>query len=146
MFNVKEIVDNMCFENETFEDIADGYDCSNPRHIEIIIDKCEKENIECNALKQALQDHYNDKSNVSNEELKQVYEALKNREKNPRGSFDNAGRFYIIDQDLIDYKMPSAKYPYVQMKAARTAKFVKALAEKYKCKSLEALEKVAYSN
>ncbi|OPH35178.1 hypothetical protein [Moraxella atlantae] len=76
---------------------------------------------------------------VSSAELKQVYEMLKNRQLHPAGEFDNAGRFYLEDYELVDVRAPSAKYPFSQMNAGRTSKFVKAMAEKYKVQTLDQL-------
>jgi hypothetical protein len=63
---------------------------------------------------------------------------LKERELHPRGEFDKAGRFYLADSELVDCRAPSAKYPYSQMQAGRTAKYVKRMNEKYRPQTIEA--------
>lgn len=92
----------------------------------------------------ALQAYYNEnyvekEATVSREDIKAVFQMLKDRELHPVGTFDKAGRFYLRDSELVDVRSPSAKYPYSQMNAGRTAKFVKAIAEKYKCSDKAAL-------
>lgn len=69
--------------------------------------------------------------NVSKEEIKEVYLALKNREINPTGKFDKAGRWYAEHGDLINVRAPSRSWPYSQMQACRTLKYVKAVAEHF---------------
>lgn len=147
MQDLKVILENLCFNCEKFEEVFKGFEknTSNPNRMKRLVKVCEEEGIQCEELKQALIEHDEDECTLSKEEIKEVYIKLKDRIENPRGSFDNAGRFYIEDPELIDVRSPSAKYPYSQINAARTAKFVKALAEKYKCKTLEDLEIVAFS-
>ncbi len=86
-----------------------------------------------------LADHNKLTVGVSSADLKKVYEMLKNRELHPEGDFDKAGRFYLEDYELVDVRAPSAKYPFSQMNAGRTSKFVKAMAEKYKVQTLDQL-------
>lgn len=76
---------------------------------------------------------------LSRDVYKEVYVMLKDRALHPTGSFDKAGRFYLKDSELVDCRRPSAKYPYTQMNAARTASFVKAISRKYACSSKEEL-------
>ncbi|MDO4895662.1 hypothetical protein [Moraxella sp.] len=64
---------------------------------------------------------------------------LKERKLHPVGEFDKRGRFYLEDDELVDVRSPSAAYPYSQMSAGRTSKFVKAMAEKYKVQSKDEL-------
>ncbi|AKI27688.1 hypothetical protein [Moraxella phage Mcat17] len=90
-------------------------------------------------LKAVIAEHETKAIGVSKDELKQVYVMLKERQLHPRGEFDKAGRFYLDDADLVDVRPPSTKYPYSQMSAGRTAKFVKAMAEKYKVQTIEEL-------
>lgn len=92
-----------------------------------------------NELKAVIAEHETKAIGVTKDELKQVYVMLKERKLHPRGEFDRAGRFYLDDADLVDVRPPSTKYPYSQMSAGRTAKFVKAMAEKYKVQNLEQL-------
>lgn len=70
-----------------------------------------------------------------------VYSKLKNREINPRGRFDGAGRFYAENADLIDVREPSRAFPYSHMSACRTKKYVAKVVEKFNVKSQEELEK-----
>lgn len=79
------------------------------------------------------------KSGLSKEILKEVYVMLKNRELHPRGEFDKRGRFYLEDDELVNVRSPSVTYPYSQMLAGRTSKFVKAMADKYNCQTKEEL-------
>ena len=68
-----------------------------------------------------------------------VYSELKNREIHPAGEFDSAGRFYLNNSDLVNVRTPSRTWPYSQMVAGRTKKYVKKVAEKYSCNSVESL-------
>lgn len=70
-----------------------------------------------------------------------VYNELKNREINPSGTFDKGGRFYLDESDLISVRAPSRSYPYSQMTAGRTRKYVKAIFEKYNCETVEQLRR-----
>ena len=69
------------------------------------------------------------------EEIKEVATMLKNREVNPRGTFDKAGRFYATHANLISVRSPSRAYPYSQMQACRTVKYVRAVAGYFNCKT-----------
>lgn len=71
-----------------------------------------------------------------------VYNKLKNREINPSGKFDNAGRWYAHNVDLINVREPSRSWPYSQMTACRTKKYVKAVCEKFECADLDSLLKM----
>ncbi|HFD31318.1 MAG TPA: hypothetical protein ENJ28_01200 [Gammaproteobacteria bacterium] len=71
--------------------------------------------------------------------IKEVYEMLKNREIHPTGKFDNAGRWYAANDDLISVRSPSRAWPYSQMTACRTRKYVKAVAEKFNCSDVKEL-------
>lgn len=148
MKDLKVILEDLCFESEAFEELFKSFkDCTkNPSRMRYLIDLCETDGIKCTELKAALAEHYAQECTLSKEDIKSVYIKLKDREKNPRGQFDKAGLFYIEDGELLNVRSPSAQYPYSQMNAARTAKFVKALAEKYKCSTLEDLEAVAFSD
>jgi len=72
--------------------------------------------------------------------IEAVYKKLKNREINPAGSFDSAGRFYALNEDLINVRAPSRAFPYSQMTACRTKKYVTKVAEKFNPISQEELE------
>ena len=72
-----------------------------------------------------------------------VYKMLKNREINPSGQFDKGGRFYATNDDLIDVRTPSRAFPYSEMQACRTKKYVKSVCAKYSCTTLaELIDKV----
>lgn len=90
-------------------------------------------------LKTLLDEHHAQSVGVSKDDLKAVYQLLKDRKIHPKGIFDKMGRFYLEDDELVDVRSPSAKYPFSQMNAGRTAKFVKAIAEKYKVQSKDEL-------
>lgn len=61
-----------------------------------------------------------------------VYLLLKDRDINPKGKFDKAGRWYAENSDLISVREPSRAYPFSQMVACRTRKYVQAVYEKFK--------------
>jgi len=148
---IKTIIEDLSFNNENFEEQINKLDIQeiayNPYKLELAIKNEDiiETRADLNALQAELDAHYAQETKVTQEEIKQVYLKLKNRDENPRGSFDKAGRSYVTDSDLLDVREPSAKYPYSQMNAARTAKFVKALAEKYRCQNMNELEQVACS-
>jgi len=83
---------------------------------------------------------------MKNQDIKAVYQQLKNRQENPRGAFDKQGRFYAQFGELMNVRSPSAAWPYSQMTAARTLKFVKALAAAQRCKTRAQLEAVAFAD
>jgi len=72
-------------------------------------------------------------------DIKSVHIMLKDRKINPSGTFDGGGRFYAANDDLISVRAPSRAYPYPQMTACRTLKYVRAVAEKYNCTSVSEL-------
>lgn len=79
--------------------------------------------------------------------VNECFVALKEREKNPSGYFDKAGRFYLHD-DLISLstaREPSRAYPYSQMNEARTRKFLLKVWVHRDIKTKEELEKIIYS-
>lgn len=78
---------------------------------------------------------------MNTEIIKQVATMLKNREIHPSGTFDNGGRFYATNDDLISVRTPSRAFPYSQLMACRTIKYVAKVAEKFNCKSKEELLK-----
>jgi len=71
--------------------------------------------------------------------IKEVYTMLKNRDINPAGEFDKQGRFYAKNKDLINVRTPSAAWPFSEMIACRTLKYVKLVCEKYNCQTKEDL-------
>ena len=76
---------------------------------------------------------------METQEIKEVYKMLKDRAIHPSGGFDKAGRWYAEHADLIDVRSPSRSYPYSQMAACRTLKYVKAVAAHFDCKNKEDL-------
>lgn len=141
---IKKEIENLCFKFDVADDIA-TLDFENIVNIKLLLDKlrviysAREEDLQ--TLNQLLEEFSSQTHNLTDEELKAVYLKLKNRELHPRGSFDRAGRFWLDDSELVDCRLPSSKYPYSQMSAGRTAKFVKKIADKYKCSSLAELEK-----
>ena len=71
--------------------------------------------------------------------IKEVYQDLKSRRVNPSGSFDSAGRWHSDNGDLISVRPPSRSYPYSEMLACRTLKYVRAVAAQFECSSIEEL-------
>jgi hypothetical protein len=71
--------------------------------------------------------------------IREVYQELKDRVINPSGTFDKAGRWYSDNPDLIAVRSQSRAYPYSEMAACRTLKYVVAVAEKFNCKSYKTL-------
>jgi len=78
---------------------------------------------------------------ISKEAIKNVYQQLKDRKIDPSGSFDNGGRWYAEHKDLINVRTPSRRWPYSELTACRTLKYVKAVAEKFGCDTEEELLK-----
>ncbi|MDP8184388.1 hypothetical protein [Phocoenobacter skyensis] len=89
-----------------------------------------------NELISLKEQYINLKSEISEDDLKKVFLMLRKRELHPAGYFDKAKRFYLYDSELVEVGLPSIKYKYRQMNAARTSTFVRAVAEKYKCNNL----------
>ncbi len=71
--------------------------------------------------------------------IREVYAMLKNREINPAGTFDSVGRFYAEHDDLICVRSPSRAWPFSEMMACRTLKYVKAIAEQFECSTKKEL-------
>ena len=67
------------------------------------------------------------------EAIREVWNLLKDRKINPAGTFDSGGRFWSANADLISVRAPSRRWPYSHMSACRTLRYVKAVAEKYRC-------------
>jgi len=68
-----------------------------------------------------------------------IYHELKGRQIHPKGRFDNAGRFYAYNSDLISVRPPSRAYPFSEMNACRTKKYVTKVCEQFKCETEEQL-------
>ena len=75
-----------------------------------------------------------------NEFIKECYQQLKNRNINPAGTFDSKGRWFSNNADLLNVREPSKAWPYSQMSACRTLKYVKKVASVFNCTSLEELK------
>lgn len=73
------------------------------------------------------------------EAIQEVYELLQARVIHPSGEFKNGNKFYLDNSELVNVRAPSWRYPYSQMVAGRTKKYVKAFCEKYKCKNKQEL-------
>lgn len=150
MTTINNLIDTICFELSVSDRHATfDYDDSSAisRFIERIQDdygdelRDNNDAMEAlNALKSKLKELEAATSALTKEELKSVYLKLKSRELHPMGEFDKMGRFYLKDSELVSCRAPSTKYPYSQMNAGRTGKFVKAIADKYACKTVEELE------
>lgn len=78
----------------------------------------------------------------SKEMIDIVYNMLKNREIHPSGTFDKAGRWYADNSDLINVREPSRAWPYSQMAACRTKKYVSKIYDKYHPKDVKELVKL----
>ena len=72
--------------------------------------------------------------------IDEVYQALKDRDIHPSGTFDNGGRFYAANQDLIFVRAPARKWPFSHMQACRTKKYVEKVCAKFDCQTLEELK------
>ena len=127
----KEIIEDIEFDNDF--DFPKYKDPENPYDVKWFIEN--HDDLDTSKLQEALAEFEKLEPNVSQEEMKEVFLMLKNREIHPRGEFDKQGRFYLKDAELVDVRSPSVRYPYPQMNAGRTAKFVKDMAKKYKCQS-----------
>ncbi len=66
---------------------------------------------------------------------KKIYRELQGRIINPSGSFGNSGRFYAANGNLISCRRPSRAYPYSEMNACRTFKYVKKCFLFFGCKN-----------
>tara|TARA_R110002020_G_scaffold247905_1_gene461937 strand:- start:272 stop:532 length:261 start_codon:yes stop_codon:yes gene_type:complete len=76
-----------------------------------------------------------EKIEIKKEAIQEVYQQLKNRAIHPSGEFDNGGRWYSSNQDLISVRTPSRAWPYSEMTACRTKKYVGKVWEKFGCKT-----------
>ena len=76
------------------------------------------------------------------EMIQTVYEMLKNRSIHPSGHFESSiptRRWHATHADLINVREPSRAYPWSEMSACRSKKYVKAVQEKYNCQTVEEL-------
>jgi redox-regulated HSP33 family molecular chaperone len=76
-----------------------------------------------------------EKERFNNLNIDTIFVDLQKRKINPSGEFDNAGRFYAENGNLINVRAPSRKWPYSQMVACRTRKYVLAVAKYFACQS-----------
>lgn len=79
---------------------------------------------------------------VTKEDIKEVYLSLKEREIHPTGTFDKQGRWYAKHRELICVRSPSKAYPYSELLACRTHKYVEAIAEKCQPTTIEELRRL----
>jgi len=68
-----------------------------------------------------------------------VFRMLQDRKIHPSGTFDKQHRFYAENDDLINVRTPSAAWPFTEMIACRSRKYVTAVAEKFGCKTVKTL-------
>ena len=74
--------------------------------------------------------------------IKEVYLMLKYKEINPSGYFDQGGRWFSHNQNLINVREPSRAWPYSQLTACRSLKYVKKIADINGTQSIEELIKL----
>lgn len=146
---VKSAIDTIAFELE-LADKATHFNKANPHTVQLFTTNIKADHsaaIESNndlekaiaELESELNRHADSTANVSKDDLKAVYIMLKDRLLHPAGEFDKMGRFYLEDYELVDVRSPSSKYPFSQMNAGRTSKFVAAIADKYKVQNRDEL-------
>ncbi|MDP8173144.1 hypothetical protein QJU93_07210 [Pasteurella skyensis] len=143
--SIENICNDFAFELE-LEEYQQVKNFRNVYHVERFLKMLNEEyraEIENNNLHSLLNElislkeqYLNLKSEISEDDLKKVFLMLRKRKLHPAGYFDKAKRFYLYDSELVDVGLPSIKYKYRQMNAARTSTFVRAVAEKYKCNNL----------
>jgi hypothetical protein len=80
------------------------------------------------------------KTAIKKEIINRVYNELKNRTIHPSGKFDNGGRWYAEHSELISVRRPSRAYPYSEMCACRTKKYVRAVQEAFDCETYDELK------
>jgi hypothetical protein len=73
--------------------------------------------------------------------INKIYEMLQSREINPSGEFDDKGRFYLSKGHLVNVRVPSKAWPNSEMIAGRTKKYIKAVYQEVKPKTLKSLIK-----
>tara|TARA_R100001443_G_scaffold112788_1_gene126741 strand:+ start:578 stop:817 length:240 start_codon:yes stop_codon:yes gene_type:complete len=74
-----------------------------------------------------------------NEIINEVYLELKNRIIHPSGTFGKGNKWKATNSDLISVRSPSWKWPYSELHACRTKKYVKKCVEKFNCTTKEDL-------
>lgn len=73
-----------------------------------------------------------------------VHEMLKDRVIHPSGRFSSgntSGRWYADNDDLICVRSPSRAWPFSEMTACRTKKYVSKVAHKFNCRTVKKLLK-----
>jgi hypothetical protein len=73
--------------------------------------------------------------------INKIYEMLQSREINPSGEFDDKGRFYLKKGHLVNVRGPSKAWPNSELNAGRTKKYIKAVYQEAKPKTLKSLIK-----
>ncbi|EHR0227836.1 hypothetical protein KS670_003396 [Vibrio parahaemolyticus] len=73
--------------------------------------------------------------------VNKVYEMLQDSEVYPSGSFETANKFYADNSHLISCRAPSRAFPYSELNACRTKKYVAKVLQYYNCKSVKTLLK-----
>lgn len=73
--------------------------------------------------------------------VNKVYEMLKDSEVYPSGYFEKANKFYADNSHLISCRAPSRAFPYSELNACRTKKYVAKVLQYYNCKSVKTLLK-----
>lgn len=70
-----------------------------------------------------------------------IFEKLQDREIHPTGEFDSKKRFYLKKGHLVNVRGPSRAWPNSEMVAGRTKKYIKAVFEESKPKTLKSFFK-----
>ncbi|HAS6095595.1 TPA: hypothetical protein I7145_13185 [Vibrio vulnificus] len=73
--------------------------------------------------------------------VNKVYEMLQDNDVYPSGSFETANKFYADNSHLISCRAPSRAFPYSELNACRTKKYVARVLQYYNCKSVKTLLK-----
>lgn len=74
--------------------------------------------------------------------INEIYQKLQSRAIHPSGHFDSAGRWYSDYPNLINVRTPSRSYPYSEMAACRTKKYLVRLIGEFELKTTEELLKI----
>lgn len=110
------------------------------KYISILLETDELENASEDKLEKLSKDEERKfKKMPSSEMIDIVYKMLQNREIHPSGKFDSNGRWYAKNDNLINVRSPSRRWPYSQMVACRTKKYVQKVYDKFKPKDIQQL-------
>lgn len=145
---IKQYITDIAFEVSLSDEDVNAISPHNPHQLSVFLEELGNEHQEeisnnvdlkvaVDGLKHLLDEHNKEPMLLTKDELKEVYQKLKDRELHPKGKWDSRGCFWLEDAELVDVRKPSPRYPYSQMQAGRTSKFVKSMAEKYKPQSLQ---------